>query len=248
MTDSDEEPAAIRRMPPGEAENGWKTAHVLTNEPTSGTTRYNSAALARDLSGAHATDFDAFEFVRGLLGDVEELDGNASLMALDGVEHLLRKRRSIAARDEAFAREQLRQQLRSALRQRDDSMRITNISSVEEDVKSTSQSLRDAVADVESRVLEREKLTNARDIVRLLDGGELDVDRATEIIALLRLEDRKGTLSQILGAERYRKAAVLIDRAESQLSIRNSMTIDDNGIMGGDIGDADPFADIASPA
>ena len=190
---------------------------MLGNEPV----RYNSAALARDLSGAHAADFDDYEFVRGLLGEVGELDGNAALSALDGVEHMLRKRRAIAASDEAFAREQLRVELRHGLRKRDEALRVIEVAGKHGEAGESVVDLRNAMAVLDERVMEHSRLCDARDVVRLLQGEEMSVERSTEILALLRMEDRKGTLVQVLGDEKHQEAKLLIDRAEEQLALRN---------------------------
>lgn len=225
MPDSDEEPAAIRGMPPGETRHDWRLkTHLLGNEPV----RYNSAALARDLSGAHAVDFDAFEFVRGLLGDASELDGNAALAALDGVEHMLRKRRSIAASDENFAREQLRIELRNGLRKRDNALKVVDASDNYGDASQCVRELRGAVLTLEELVVRHSKLINARDIVRLLEGDVMDVERATEVLALLRMEERKGSLEQVLDDERYQKAKKMIERVENQLLFRNAKFVEED--------------------
>ena len=246
MSHSDEEPAAIRYVPNAVTSRSsldWVPTTAKTRDASPvRATRYSSAALARDLSGAHDADFDTYEFVRKLLGDVGELDGNAALVALDGVEHMLRKRRKIAARDVTVAREELRHALRGAVRLREESVDIANTASKKHsgiDAKSITATIKlnSAIETLTEIVSERVRLGEARDIVDLLrsDNIEMDDERATEILALLRVEERKGTFAQVLSKELSDDASRRLDHFEREMAIRISerVTIDEASEIGG---------------
>ena len=233
MSHSDEEPAAIRYVPNAVTSRSsldWVPTTAKTRDASPvRATRYNSAALARDLSGAHAADFDTYEFVRKLLGDVGELDGNAALVALDGVEHMLRKRRKLAARDVTVAKEELRHALRGAVRLREESIDMANTANkrhirIDGKSRTATMKLNSAVETLTQVVNERVRLGEARDVVRLLGSENIEMDdvRATEILALLRAERRKGTFAQVLSDELNKEANQRLDHFEREMAMRIS--------------------------
>lgn len=225
---SDEEPAALRRVPRGEPiGNDWPRSPRSHGS----TSRYNSVALARDLNGATALDFNAYDFVRTLLDKYDladigdgELDANASLAALDGIEALLRRRRDIAARDESVSREDLRTALRAALKCREDTEHVadnvdTALSRTTLQAGDAAENLRNTVLPLSKLVERRRKLEEARDLVRLLDADEagLNIVRASEVLKSLREEHRKGALKNILNPEDAAAAVVGLERCENEL-------------------------------
>lgn len=238
---SGEEPAAYRVVPQGEPTtlgSDWEVAAGGGMGGGAASSRYNSAALARDLSGASASDFDAYEFVRRLVagssGDGDgSLDADAALAALDGVEILLQRRRDIAVKDETRSRDELRHELHTAMRSRDEVNRAADaVASALPDgrVRATKAAkiLADGVAPLAGLVQERARLVTARDLVRLLGkrgdgggGGEgLGIVRASEILALMRREERGGTLNRVLDAEDCGRAVEELSRCENELAAR----------------------------
>lgn len=238
---SGEEPVAFRRVPAGEPTtvgSDWELAlGPRSSDAPTRSSRYNSAALARDLSGATAPDFNCTNFVRRLLAELNDrptaaprvmdgsLDADAALAALDAVEFMLQRRRDLAVRDEAGARDALRQELHGALRQRDEVTRAADavaeaLPGARARASGAAGALDKAVAPLAKLVARRARLATARDTVRLLDGGGLNIVRASEILALLRKEERKGTIARVLDEEDAERAKGELRRCEDELAAR----------------------------